>query len=311
MRGLKSALSLGVLFALGLTASTLTTHPVIAAHDGAPITGSVLPTSPFTARPTPSAEVTSCCRLAETGSGGSAEGGEDANVAAWVIGLPGGGVQPPSGFTITDCTSWIFATDMPDIAGPNIAGGMRVDPDGVVAYLYQRDCGPELQRQYVWVRQESPASLARAAQENLRIRLLPAPIPQLSPASHSIVNFETWLAVQPVAPITVTADIPGMWLTVTAQVSGTVFDFDDGISVTCPVTGQIWHHHQPETRAPCGHTFRTFDPPGRGRVARIWLIWDVRWASSTGESGNLDRVDSAHRVVPHPVREIQTIGQRG
>jgi hypothetical protein len=263
------------------------------------------------AQPAPALTVISCCRLAESGGGGSAEGGEDANVAAWVIGVPGGGVQAPSGLTVADCTGWVFATDMPDIAGSTTAGGMRLDPDGILAYLYQRDCGPDGLRQYVWVRQESPTTLARAAEENLRIRLLPAPIPQLSPATHSIVNLETWLGVQPVAAVSVTADIPGMWLTVTAQVSATVFDFGDGIVVSCPATGHIWHHHQPATKAPCGHTFRSFDPPGRGRVARIWMIWDVTWTSNIGGSGTLNRVESAHRVIPHPVREIQTIGQRG
>ncbi len=261
-------------------------------------------------QPAPVHTVISCCRLAESG-GGSAEGGENANVAAWVIGVPGGGVHAPSGLTIADCTGWIFATDMPDIPGSTTAGGMRLDPDGILAYLYQRDCGPDGVRQFVWVRQESPTTLARAAQENLRIRLLPAPIPQLSPATHSIVNLETWLAVQPVTPVSVTADIPGMWLTVTARVAGTVFDLGEGIVVSCAGTGRIWHHHHPATRAACGYTFRSFDPPGRGRVVRIRLIWDVTWTSNSGGSGTLDRVESAHRVLPHPVREIQSIGQRG
>jgi hypothetical protein len=282
----------------------------------------VSPLADLAQRPLPSVAPIGCCRLAEAGDhptqhtpessgGGSAEGGEDANVAAWVIGLPGGGVQAPAGYQITDCTGWVFATDMPDLVGSNIAGGMRLDPDGVLAYLYQRDCGPELLRQYVWVRQESPQSVARAAEQNLRIRLLPAPIPQLSPPTHSVVHLETWLAVQPVPSVTVTADIPGMWISVTAQVSSTVFDFGDGIIITCANTGQMWNRHSEETRAGCGHTFRAFDPPTKNRSVKIWLNWTVTWTSSRGEAGSLDPVTSAVRVNPHPVREIQAIGIRG
>lgn len=273
-------------------------------------------------RPLPSSVSINCCRLAEAADhprqtnqlalgGGSATGGEDANVAAWVIGLPGGGVEAPAGYLVTDCTGWIFATDMPDLAGPNIAGGMRLDPDGVLAYLYQRDCGPEPVRQFVWVRQESPTSLARAAEENLRIRLLPAPIPFLSPATHSIVHLETWLAVQPVGSVTATAEIPGMWTSVTATVISTGFDFGDGLVITCPLTGQIWHGQEPKVSAGCGHTFQAFDPPGHNRVVRIWLNWAVTWASNNGESGTLDPVISGQRVIAHPVREIQTIGIQG
>ncbi len=273
-------------------------------------------------RPLPNTISITCCRLAEAADhpqqidlsasgGGSATGGEDANVAAWVIGQPGGGVEAPAGYRNTDCTGWIFATDMPDLAGSDIAGGVRLDPDGVLAFLYQRDCGPEPVRQYVWVRQESPRSLARAAGENLRIRLLPAPIPLLSPATHSIVHLETWLAVQPVSSVTATAEIPGMWTSVTATVSSTGFDFGDGLVITCPLTGQIWHGQEPEVSAGCGHTFRAFDPPDRHRVVRIWLNWDVTWASSNGESGTLDPVISGQRVIAHPVREIQSIGVRG
>jgi hypothetical protein len=272
--------------------------------------------------PTPTETTIACCLRAEathqialaavpTSTGGSAVGGEDANVAAWVIGVPGGGVQPPAGFSLAECTGWIFATDMPDLAGSTIAGGVRLDPDGVLAYLYQRDCGPEGLRQFVWVRQESPESIARAAQENLRIRLLPAPIPQLSPATHSIVHLETWLAVQPVSAVSVTADIPGLWLTVSARVISTSFDLGDGVVITCAGTGQIWRQHLTDVAAGCGHTFRRFDPVGRNRTLRIWLNWDVTWSSSTGQSGSLDPVSSAERRIIHPVREIQTIGRWG
>jgi hypothetical protein len=276
--------------------------------------------APETTPPLPATVAFSCCRLAEaqhqahgylTSGGGSASGGEDANVAAWVIGLPGGGVQPPNGLSLAECTGWVFATDMPDLVGSTIAGGMRLDPDGILAFLYQRDCGSDGIRQYVWVRQESPESMARAAQENLRISLLPAPVPQLSPATHSVVHLETWLAVHPVAAVSVTADIPGLWLTVTARVISTTFDLDDGVTITCAGTGQIWRHHHQDVAANCGHTFTKFDQPTRNRTLRIWLNWEITWSSSTGQSGALDPVSSAVRRIAHPVREIQTIGIRG
>lgn len=260
--------------------------------------------------PAPDPQVTPCCRLAESG-GGSAGGGEEAHLAAWVIGLPGGGVQAPPGTRLVDCTPWTNATGMPDIPGAAIAGDMRVDPDGVLAFLYQRDCEPGPVRQFVWVRQESPESIARAALENLQIRLLPAPVPILSPPTHSIVHLPTWLAVAPQGAHHVTADIPSMWVTATAKVSSTTFDVGDGIVITCAGTGAPRPAHAAESTPPCGHTFTAVDRLGRGRTVRVHTTWSVTWHSSWGASGTLDPVVSATRVLPHPVREVQTIGQRG
>lgn len=260
--------------------------------------------------PVPDPQVTACCRLAEAG-GGSAGGGEDAHMTAWVIGLPGGGVQAPPGTHLADCTPWTNATGMPDLPGATIAGDVRLDPDGVLAFLYQRDCEPGPVRQFVWVRQESPESIARAALENLQIRLLPAPVPILSPPTHSIVHLPTWLAVAPEGEYRVTADIPSMWVTATARVASTTFDLGDDIVITCAGTGVIRPTQAAETTPACGHTFTKVDQLGRGRTVRIHTTWSVTWHSSWGTSGTLDPVTSATRVLAHPVREVQTIGQRG
>lgn len=257
-----------------------------------------------------------CCRgghLDGGGSqGGSAEGGEQAAVTGWVIGAPGGGVRPPSGSGVT-CTSWAPAANITPDAQWVDAGGYKIDPDGVVAVLYYRDCADV--RQVVWVRQEPPEVIARVALRDIQSRLLRQPEVVLSPPGRGIVNLETWLSVVDAGPQSARASIPGRSVTVTARVASTRWVLDDGtgspVTVTCTGVGVPWTTADGERRAPCGHSWRLPSPDGSSPTTSAWIVWDVTWVASNGMTGTLDPVESAPAVVPYRIDEIQTIGTRG
>lgn len=221
-------------------------------------------------------------------------------------------MRPPSGSAVT-CTSWSPAANITPDAGWVDAGGYKIDPDGVVAILYFRDCGPV--RQVVWVRQEPPEVIARVALRDIQTELLRQPQAQLSPPGRGIVNLETWLAAVDTGVQTATASIPGRSVTVTARIASTRWRLDDGngspVTFTCSGVGVAWTPADGERPAPCGFTWAEASPGGSAPTVSVWLIWDVTWVASNGMSGTLEQIESAPAVVPYPIDEIQTIGTRG
>lgn len=257
---------------------------------------------------TASSHSDSCCL---GGAGGSATGGDGGNVSAWVSGAPGGGVQPPGGGSASQCTPWVAAANTSGEVEQGGSSTIRVDPDGVVAVLHVRDCGSPPVRQYVWIREETPESLAEAALGDISSRLLTPPDVVLSPPTRSVVNLETWLAVTDPGTISATASVPGLSSTTSASVASTTFDLGNGDRVTCPNTGVAWTEADGTRPAPCGYTYRRADAPGHVTQVSVTMSWTVTWSSSDGSSGTLPSVISAAAVIDHPVNEIQTIGTDG
>lgn len=244
--------------------------------------------------------------------GAAATGGSSAAISAWVVGTPGGGVRPPSGGVT--CTGWRPASEVDPSSQPTDVGGFKVDPDGVTAILYFRDCGSV--RQWAWVRQESPEVMARLALRDIQEELLRAPELFLSPPGRGFVNLETWLAVADIGAQSATASIPGRSVTVTATIASTtwVLDVGDGnlTSLVCEGPGVAW---QPafgdDVPAPCGLTATVASPPGSSPMISALITWDVSWRASNGATGSLDPIESAAALVSYRIDEIQTIGTRG
>lgn len=257
-----------------------------------------------------------CCRggdlEGDSSQGGSAQGGEQAGVTAWVIGAPGGGVRPPSGTGVV-CTSWAPAAGITPDAQWSDVGGFKIDPDGVVAVLYYRDCGAV--RQVVWVRQEPPEVIARVALADIQSRLLQQPEVRLSPPGRGIVNLESWLSVVDPGAQSATAEIPGRSVTVTATVASSRWVLDDGngapVTLRCDGVGVAWTPADGERPAPCGHEWRWRSPDGSSPTVSVSITWDVSWVASNGMTGTLESIESAPAVVPYRIDEIQTIGTRG
>ncbi len=255
-----------------------------------------------------------CCGAGfqdEPSAGASGEGGSTPAVSSWVIGAPGGGISRPPG--ASSCTGWSPAADIDPETQPTDFGTVKVDPDGVTAILYYRDC--DGRRQFVWIRQEPPEVIASLALDDIRTRLLEQPVPDVSPMSRGIVNLETWLAVDDPGAQSVTASIPGLSVTATAVVASTSWTFDDGaappVEVVCDGLGEPWSPADGDRPAPCGHTFTGATRAEAPYTVAVRVTWDVSWAASNGATGTLAPIVSDAAELTYPIDEIQTIGTRG
>jgi hypothetical protein len=194
---------------------------------------------------------------------------------------------------------------------PTTVGSIRVDPDGITAVLYFRDCGDGPVRQYVWVRREPPTVVAEQALSDLATRLLTAPLVSVSPPDRGVVNLETWLAATDTGPISATATIPGLSVTATATIASTVWDLGNGDRITCAGTGVAWSEESDGVPAPCGYTYRVATPENAPHRLTATFVWQITWRSSRGDTGTLPAITSAPQSIDYPVREIQTVGVRG
>ncbi len=234
-------------------------------------------------------------------------------IETWVATEPGGGIAPAG----PNCGPWTPLIQNEDSPVYNSVLDTRVDPDGIVARLHYRRCSSRYQ--FAWIRDETPESLANTVLSELsdqRSRALPTPELQLSPARLAVVNLETWLAVDDVGEISITAAIPGLSMTVTAHVETTVFDITTGpdaaesptITIECVRTGVIWKRSISDDVDHCGHTFVA--APDGPAVVSASLIWTGRWRSSTGASGELGTIRGRTTQMSLPVVEIVTVGRR-
>jgi hypothetical protein len=246
-----------------------------------------------------------CCRDADD-VGGQLSGH---SITSWAAGVPGGGVRRPGGSSGPPCSQWASATGINPVSVTDVSS-FRVDPDGVTAELYFRDCGSV--RQLVWVRRETPHSLSRLALSDLQSKALVLPDVQLSPPDRGIVNLETWLAVTDPGTIVATAAIPGLSVTAMAVIESTTWDFGNGDHVTCAGTGVAWTDDvAPDASAPCGYTYRARNRNGSAFVVSVTITWRGSWRATSGATGDLGTIESAPRTIEYPVHEIQTIGVAG
>jgi hypothetical protein len=244
-----------------------------------------------------------CCRTGDEVGGTLTH---DA-ISTWAAGIAGGGVRRPGGASGPPCSRWAPATGINPVS-PTDVSSFRVDPDGVTAELYFRDCGTV--RQLVWVRRETARSLSRLALSDLRSTALVVPAVTMSPPDRGIVNLETWLAVTDPGAISVTAAIPDLSVTATARVESTTWDMGNGDLVVCEGVGAPWTTGtDADEPAPCGYTY-TSAPTAPLRVTAT-LTWRASWVASNGATGDLGTVTSAITELTYPVVEIVTVGERG
>lgn len=231
------------------------------------------------------------------------------HVGAWVSTRPDGGVAPP--VAGVKCSPWRPAAEITAEITPGDIATIRIDADGVIAVMHYRDCAGI--RQYVWIRLETPESLAEQARRDLQQRVLSEPVIHLSPPERSIVNLTTWLAIEDPGPITVTAAVPRLSVTVRAVITATVFVIEAPgatITVECAGIGNRWSRDAngtaPADEPACGHRFT------RSGAATIIASgrWSASWTSSDGSGGDLEPVSGASSTRRIDVVEIQTIGRR-
>lgn len=152
--------------------------------------------------------------------------------------------------------------------------------------------------------------VVRRAVEKLR---LPEPVIRTSPDEDDVqvVGVPTWMWVQHSrwAPVTQTAEVPGLRVTATAIPRRAVWSMGEGGVVTCTGPGTSYSREfRPEVPSPdCGYTYRVSSLAGVGRKFKVSVrvAWDVEWRGG-GQSGRLPGlVITAER--PLVVDEVQAV----
>jgi hypothetical protein len=187
----------------------------------------------------------------------------------------------------------------------------RIAADGSLETSSIRECVPG-GKQYRWISSPTPRSVAGQAFGDVQRQGLPKPTAKTGPPiDKMIVNFETWIAVQPENPVVAEAAAGGITSTVTATPvriefhTGTISTKDVAV-VTCDPWGSIdygactWTPQFPSVPKATG----TDDLTYHGSVS---IIWNVAWTSNTGTGGNLGQLTST-TPLNITVMEIQTIG---
>ncbi len=243
------------------------------------------------------------------GGGGTKHDGEGgALLNTWATNATNGGVLRPAG--TSSCTSWAAAQFADPAFGFGDQPTTRTNAAGDLETLYFRICDSTA-RQFVWVGTYSAADLAQVAY-SAAVAKVPAPVPVFSPPSANlIVNIETWFGVTPVAPVTATAQIPGLTSTVTATATELRLDtgskvVGDTTTVTCPpwgsatasVGGCAWTPKYPSVQKVTGTTDKRYH-------ATLTVTWSVTWSATNGQTGDLGTI-TTQTAVQFTVREIQT-----
>jgi hypothetical protein len=186
--------------------------------------------------------------------------------------------------------------------------------NGVTHTLHWRTCNGDYV--YSWWRQYTPAEVAAIAYRDLQSGQLPPPTASFAPPLDAmLVNLDTWFAVDEVAPITVRAEVPGLWAQATATPTAielhtgsqvrqdtTVVECDLWGSIRYAADGCTWTPAYPSVEAATG----TDDYRYHGQ---IMIVWDVTWTSSSGQGGTFNDLRTT-TPIEIAVREIQTIGGR-
>ncbi len=217
----------------------------------------------------------------------------------------GGGSGTPG----PDCTPWapFLGDSVFTVTTPNT----RTAADGALETLSIRVCTPG-GKEYLWVSSPTGRSVAGQAYRDLQSKGLPSPVAKTGPPlDKMIVNFDTWIAVQPENPVTATAAAGGITATVTATPvriefhTGTISAKDVAV-VACDPWGSIdfgictWTPQFPSIPKATG----TDDLTYHGSIS---IIWNVTWTSSTGATGTQDQMTTT-TPLKITAMEIQTIG---
>lgn len=196
------------------------------------------------------------------------------------------------------------------IPGAAVAAPTGPGPNGTTETLYYRNCaGGTVETR--WLRLASPRDLADQAFGDLKAAGFPAPTPSFSPPIDKMfVNIDTWVAVEPVEPLSVRAEAGGLWAQATATAvqmvlhTGTTVQGDTQ-TLECEPWGTTqgpacaWTPNCPSVEKVTGTTDYRYH-------VDIVIVWDVTWTSSTGQGGNLGQVTSTTPLLMG-VREMQTL----
>ncbi|MFT3853899.1 MAG: hypothetical protein QM733_14330 [Ilumatobacteraceae bacterium] len=206
------------------------------------------------------------------------------------------------------CTEWAQMLPSESLGGAGYAVVFRQGEGGEPQWLWYRTCDGEME--YVWRGGPTPREVAEDLYDEAFAAL---PKPELSLSGRldfQIVNAETNVSVVPIAPVSATAEVPGLSVTVTA--TATTIRLDTGSIVAGDMTriecepwggdGCTWTPSYPSVLKTTGFDDHRYH-------ATVSIVWSVEWTSSVGPGGTLADVTSSSPVLIG-VGEIQVIGGR-
>lgn len=136
---------------------------------------------------------------------------------------------------------------------------------------------------------------------------MPLPTPTTNPdPSRLLVHVETWLWVQDWAPVTASASVPGVTVTVTATPERVTWAMGDGGRVVCDGPGTAYDRSRPEQdqSTDCAYTYRrsSAGQPGDAYTVTVTMTWRVSWTATgiaaDGDLGSVTRTSQfAARVA--------------
>ena len=148
-------------------------------------------------------------------------------------------------------------------------------------------------------------------------RELPRPIPVVAPADrdpdgYAFVQHHTYFWVEEWAPISQTAAVPGLSLTMTAQPARVIVDPGDGGRVVCEGAPPALEPGDlpSQFRGGCGYIYRNSSataPNGETFPVTVTIEWEITWTASNGESGTLDPLSTTSAPRDLPVAEVQAV----
>ena len=182
----------------------------------------------------------------------------------------------------------------------------QLGPNGESEWMWFRICDGVMQTR--WVGGPTPREVAQNVYDEA-FTALPKPVVSLTGRlDFQIVNAPTTISVEPIAPVTATAEVPGLGVTVTATAklvrfaTGSIVT-GDTTTIECPPWGGetcTWTPRYPSVLKTTG-----FDDHRYHGTASV--VWSVEWTSTTGAGGTLEDITSTSPVLVG-VGEVQVIG---
>jgi hypothetical protein len=165
----------------------------------------------------------------------------------------------------------------------------------------------------VFISEVDPVVLARQAR-----RALPLDAPEVqtspSPGADHVVGVPSWLWVGDAwAPLSATASLPGVSVSVTATPQSVTWDMGNGDRVVCrgPGVGFGPRRRDDEQSTDCSYTFRrsSLREPGQRYRVTATTTWRVSWSATGVAGGGALGVVSRSTTFGVRVAEAQALNQ--
>jgi hypothetical protein len=229
-------------------------------------------------------------------------------------GASGGVVVDSSGRTTVGAKDWMDGT--PQSSGPacswrpgGLSGGFQSGQtkfeDGRYYPVWVKTC-PDGTVSEVWVPDISPGELAKAHEKEV-IDQIPALLPQFAPPlkpQYKGYPTHIWFTAKDLKPVTVTASVPQISITLTATPINTVFN--SGSS-----DGDFDCTNVPKALGECDFTYKetSKDAPDLQFEAGVTVRWKISYSVTGGAGGSVD-LKPFEKTTPIRimVAKIQAVG---